>query len=591
MLYKTEVLDVFRNTQIFGQHDPKGQSQETTPNRNPGAHQKLSHFQYLAVTGPHQAVSQIQALCRQWLQPETHTKEQMLEQLVLEQFLSTLPEAVQMWVRWKQPKNSHEAGTLVANLIQACEEKEKEDSKEEPTFDSLPSAGSQELVTFKDVVVDFSPEELSYLSAAQRNLYREVTLENYRNLVSLGSQFTKPDLISQLEAEESCGMEEDSNAVAFQDWETSPETKERSPEHSLPVEKLPPGAGAEEPAMGDCAGESSDAQSEWQHDSREEPLSPVPPSEPQSLTQGRSHSPGSDLTQQPEVPPEEASEEGAALGICTSPLPAREAPFLRKDRLNKCGLDKRIFRAQQDPKRHKRNHVGKKPFEGEPCGEAFHLTTPHLSRHQTTHSGQKSPGCSKGRQRAHPCRPVGTHSQEDCYKCLQCGRTFIQDVHLFQHLQAHKAAKALPPGLPRTKTYSIRYLRRHSCIGERDCQCCDCGKAFGRLSHLIQHYRIHAQERPFQCQLCGRCFSRPSYLTQHYQLHSQERPPPLITVEKSAARGHTFLNIFGFIPERHPSETGFLTPSTVNVLDWIILWCGGRPEQCRVLSSIPGFHI
>lgn len=44
----------------------------------------------------------------------------------------------------------------------------------------------EELVTFEDVFVDFSPEELSSLSAPQRHLYREVMLENYRNLVFLG---------------------------------------------------------------------------------------------------------------------------------------------------------------------------------------------------------------------------------------------------------------------------------------------------------------------------------------------------------------------------------------------------------------------
>ncbi|XP_058136910.1 zinc finger imprinted 2 isoform X2 [Dasypus novemcinctus] len=229
MLHVTKFLEVFRNTQMFSLHQQE-ENPETIPIRNRWAlkvpHQKFRHFQHLALTGPYQAVSQIHKHCQQGLQPETHPKEQMLEQLVLEQFLNTLPEEVQIWVRSKQPKNSQEAGILVEKLIQPCEEKgffaqesvlaEKRNIKEEGTFDNLPSAGFQELVTFKDVVVDFSPEELSYLSAAQRNLYREVNLENYRNLVSLGYQFFKPDLISQLEEEESCVMEEGIHTMIHQ---------------------------------------------------------------------------------------------------------------------------------------------------------------------------------------------------------------------------------------------------------------------------------------------------------------------------------------------------------------------------------------
>ncbi|XP_004717459.1 zinc finger and SCAN domain-containing protein 23 [Echinops telfairi] len=83
---------------------------------------RFRQFCYQETPGPREALRRLQELCRQWLRPEIHTKEQILKLLVLEQFLTILPGELQSWVREQQPESGEEAVTALENLERELDE-------------------------------------------------------------------------------------------------------------------------------------------------------------------------------------------------------------------------------------------------------------------------------------------------------------------------------------------------------------------------------------------------------------------------------------------------------------------------------------
>uniref|UniRef100_A0A8D2KRY7 SCAN box domain-containing protein n=1 Tax=Varanus komodoensis TaxID=61221 RepID=A0A8D2KRY7_VARKO len=91
--------------------------------------QRFRHHRYREAEGPREICRQLQELCHQWLKPERHTKERILELLILEQFLTILPQEVQNWVREHSPETCAQAVTLSEDFLMRQREAQRKEQQ------------------------------------------------------------------------------------------------------------------------------------------------------------------------------------------------------------------------------------------------------------------------------------------------------------------------------------------------------------------------------------------------------------------------------------------------------------------------------
>ncbi|XP_054833919.1 zinc finger protein 394-like [Eublepharis macularius] len=475
--------------------------------------QCFRHFCYQDAEGPREAHSRLQELCHRWLKVERHSKEQILELLILEQFLTVLPPEIQAWVRERGPETCSQAVALAEDFLQ----RQREVQRQQP----------QVTMPFEEVVPSFCEPALVPSGPAHQQLHRETKQEpesgdasmlGTKGWVSLdvGEKYAAEEL-ERLRQHRMSVWRGEENVAQFCLPENTPRTKQES--HS--VQEVDTSV----PFEGSFQDLKEDAFQRRVHTDVWQARGDSGKIDQQTIL---------DQVETHRASPEEAKENlsrGPELGETSEIL---HEPKTQQERQLRNRVGKSVFSGVRKeilddtlpvPKTKTFPVVGtalkqssdllkqsdeETPYQCAECGKCFGRKR-HLFVHRKTHMGNTLYDCSACEKRfvwiSDLTRHQRIHTGEKPYACALCGRRFSSHSSLINHKKTHG--------------------------GERPFQCPDCGKRFVFKAHLTRHQRVHLDRKSYTCSECGKSFCQISLLILHKSTHAEEKllSQPLETLD------------------------------------------------------------